>query len=150
MADGDTFQEIGTELHAVVGKPATFDAAGFAALSWVEVLGVISIPERGDTVADVNEATLKDGRVEHFAGQKDGGSLSVPIKHIEGDAGQALLKGAAGLNTTVSFKEVDIDGTVTYYYGRVAEMRRRESTTSSFKGWMASVRVNSARLEVAA
>ncbi len=146
MAVGDTYIELGTKLKIAPGRPATEDQAGYGALTWTEIEGVISLPERGDTINDVSEPTLKDGRVEHFNGSKDGGVLTAPIKYIEGDAGQAALVAAAGTNDTYSFQEVDSDGVQAhFYYGRVQSVMRREATPDSFKGYSSNIAVNSGR-----
>lgn len=145
MATGDTYTEIGTVFKVSAAKPATEDQTGYDALTFTEVEGVISIPERGDSVEDVSEPTLKDGRIEHFNGQVDGGVLEIPIKHIEDDAGQAILIAGAGTNTVHSFEEVDIDGEAHFFYGRIQSMRRREATTNSYKGYICRIAVNSDR-----
>lgn len=145
MATGDTYTNLGMAIKVATGKPATEDQVGYGALTWTEVDGILSIAERGDTVEDVSEPTLKDGRIEHFIGAKDGGSFDIPIKYIEGDAGQAILKGGAGTNTVYSFQEVDIDGEAHFYYGRVMSYRRREATPNTYKGYIAGIGVNSAR-----
>lgn len=145
MATGDTYTDLGTVFKMASGKPATEDQTGYGALTWGDVGGVVSLPMRGDSVEDIQEPTLTDGRNEHFGGLKDGGVLEIPIKHIEGDTGQASLIAAAGTNTTYSFQEVDIDATAHFYFGRVFEMKRREATTSSNKGYVLRIAVNSAR-----
>lgn len=145
MATGDTYIQLGTELKVSAAKPATEDQTGYDALTWTEIGGVISIPERGDAVEDVSEPTLKDGRVEHFNGAKDGGVLEIPIKHIEGDAGQAILIAGAGSNTVHSIQEIDIDGTATFYHGRIQSLRRREGTPNTYKGYILQFAVNSPR-----
>lgn len=147
MAAGDTYGSLGTKFKIATGKPATEDQTGYGALTWNTVTGVASLPQRGDTVEDVNEAALADGRVEHFVGAKDGGTLEIPIKFVESDAGQAALESAAGTNTTYSFQEVDADSVATFYYGRVMSLQRREATPSSFKGYVLMIAVNSAAFE---
>ena len=145
MATGDTYTDLGTALHISAAKPATLDQTGVDALTFTAIGGVVSIPQRGDTVTDIAEPTLADGRVEHFNGQKDGGVLQIPIKFIEGDAGQAILEAGAGSNTVHTLQEVDIDGEAHFYYGRIQTLQRREATTSSNKGYILFFAVNSAR-----
>lgn len=145
MADGDTFIEVGTKLKIATGRPATHDQAGYGAMTFTEIEGVIDIPDRGDDSEDIADPTIKEGRAEHFTGTKDGGVLQIPIKHIEGDAGQAELKSAAGTNVTMSFQEVDPDGETHFYFGRVHAVLRRASSSKSFKGYIAKVAVNSGR-----
>lgn len=149
MADGDTVQDLKTELHVALGRPASETQAGYDALDFKLVVGAVSIPQRGDSYEDVSEPTLADGRNEHFNGVADGGSLDIPIKWIEGDEGRELMKTNEGSNNTLSFMEIAPDGEVTYWYGRMGGMMRRETTTSSMKGNIAQVRVNSKRLVVA-
>lgn len=143
MATGDTYGSLGTVLKVSAAKPATMDQTGVDALTFTVVGGVASLPQRGDTVEDVNEAVLADGRVEHFVGQKDGGILEIPIKFIEGDGGQAILVSGAGSNTVHTFQEVDTDSVAHFYYGRIMSLQRREATPSSFKGYILQIAVNS-------
>lgn len=145
MSAGDTYTDLGTKLYIASGKPASFDQTGVAALSFTEIGGVVSLPQRGDSVEDISEPTLSDGRSEHFGGLKDGGVLEIPIKYIESDAGQAMIP-ENGSNDTFTLQEVDIDGTAHFYYGRVMSFQRRESTTSSNKGFILMFGVNSERL----
>lgn len=145
MATGDTFTDLGTKFKMASGKPVTEDQTGYGALVWSSVGGVVSLPLRGDSVEDIQEPTLTDGRNEHFGGLKDGGVLEIPIKYIEADAGQVALVSAAGTNDTYAFQEVDLDNNAHFYFGRVFEMKRREATTSSNKGYILKIAVNSAR-----
>lgn len=147
MATGDTYGELGTVFKVSAAKPATADQTGYGALTWATVGGVVSLPQRGDSVEDVNEAVLADGRVEHFIGAKDGGILEIPIKYIEADAGQAILESGKGTNTVHSFQEVGTDSVASFYYGRIMSLQNRESTPSSFKGYVLQLAVNSVRFE---
>lgn len=147
MATGDTYGELGTVFKVSAAKPATEDQIGYGALTWSTVVGVVSLPQRGDSVEDVNEAVLADGRVEHFIGAKDGGILEIPIKYIEADAGQAILEAGKGTNTVHSFQEVGTDSVASFYYGRIMSLQNRESTPSSFKGYVLQLAVNSVRFE---
>ncbi|MDV4167817.1 hypothetical protein [Rhodovulum sp. FJ3] len=148
MADGDTYIDIGGKMSIASGKPATLDATGFAALSYTQIKGVLNIPENGDTAEDVSEPTLEDGRTEHFYGTKDGGGIDVPLKYIEGDAGQALILPGVDrdVNAVWSFKIEDSDGTITYKYGRIGPVRRRERSSNAFKGFIMPIMFNSAEV----
>lgn len=145
MATGDTYMDLGITLKYASGKPGTEDQTGYNALTWAEIGGVLSLPDRGDSVNTVSEPTLKDGRVEHFNGARDGGQLEIPIKFIEGDTGQAAMETADGTNTVYSFEEIDPDGEAHFYFGRVVSYRRRASSASSFKGAILTIAVNSDR-----
>lgn len=147
MATGDTYTDLGTKVKIAAGKPATLDQPGVGALTpWVDWGGVVTLPQRGDSVEDISEPTLTDGRNEHFGGLKDGGVLEIPFKFIEGDAGQAIvLPLKSGSNDVYTIQEVDIDGEAHFFYGRFMGVQRRESSTSSNKGYIAMFGVNSER-----
>lgn len=145
MADGDTYTDLGIVVKVAVGKPATPDQAGYGALTWIDWACVVSLPQRGDTVEDISEPCLSSGRSEHFSGLRDGGVLEIPFKHVEADPGQALVQAAKGSNAHYSVQEVDIDGTAHFFYGRFQAVQRRESTTSTNKGYIAMFAVNSDR-----
>jgi hypothetical protein len=143
MATGDTYIDLGIKMKLSTGTPTAMDQAGLGALTWVDVAGVVTLPQRGDTSEDVSEPTLADGRIEHAPGILDGGVREIPIKHVEADAGQLALLAAAGTNATLILQEVDPDGDAHFYYGRVMSMQRRESTGSTFKGYILTFGVNS-------
>lgn len=147
MAAGDTFTSLAGRRYVVVGRPATEDQAGYGALNWVRLQGVVSMPTYGDLYADITEPTLDDGRVEHGGGQVDGQTIQIPIKYIESDPGQVLLAANADGQTTISFQDVDRDNVATYFFGRLLGFQRREKTTSSFKGFIATFAINSAQFE---
>jgi hypothetical protein len=150
MADGDTYIDLGHKVSFVQDTPATFDETGFSALTYVQLKGVLNVPEDGDSAEDVSEPTLEDGRVEHFYGALDGGSIDVPYKFIEGDAGQALVNMgvARDYNAPWSFKFEDPDGTVTYKYGRLGPTRRRERSPNAFKAFILPMVFNKAAVVV--
>lgn len=148
MADGDTYIDLGGTLEVVQALPATFDAVGFAAQTYVQTRGVLTIPETGDSAEDVNEPTLEDGRVEHFFGVLDGGTIDIVLKHIEADPGQLLVIPNRNYNLPWSFKITDSDGTITYKHGRIGPVRRRERSPSGFKAHIMPLVFNSEETRV--
>jgi hypothetical protein len=146
MAVGDRYSDAGGTRKVSAARPATEDQAGYDALTWTVIKGVISIPERGDTYQDAGESTMDDGRKEYLPGMKDGGRLAIPVLYIEGDAGQAVLDAAVGTNTTISWQEVDQDGKATFWHGKIMGKRRRASSANSNKAFVYDFGVNSPRL----
>lgn len=141
---------IETTIAHAVGEPATENAAGYEALTWVEVGEVVSIGEYGDTSEDVAVTKLKDGRTEHFNGAKDGGEMPVTCVREAADAGQVLVEANANTNQTVSTRITDPNGDIEYSYGRLANFRRPERTASSYDGVTYAVRRNSGTVTVTA
>lgn len=85
---------VGTELHVVLGAPATYDEAGFAALSYTEVGEVGTIPTFGGQSQVSEFIPIKTGIVDKRVGSTNYGSSNLTIGNVFSDAGQVALKSA--------------------------------------------------------
>jgi hypothetical protein len=84
----------GSTLAISAVAPATKDAAGYGALSFIEVGGVEKIGAFGATFEKVEFQPLK-GKKEKYKGPGDSGALQPSIRLDSADAGQTLLQTAA-------------------------------------------------------
>lgn len=134
---------IGSTVSLVSGLPATFDDTGYGALTFVLINGVVDVGEIGDQQNDIAIDTLV-GRVEHVNGSSDLGEIAVSYSFIAADAGQVLVRAAAGNNTGHSFKIVDADNKIAYFHGIIANVRDRARSSSEYKGETFVIRGNSA------
>lgn len=134
---------IGSKVSMVAGAPATFDAAGYKAQVHVEIKGIVDVGEIGDQQNDIVVDTLI-GRVEHVNGSSDLGEIAVSYNFISDDAGQILVRAAAGTNTAQSFKVEDADGKIAFFMGVVANVRDRARSSSEYKGETFVIRGNTA------
>lgn len=110
----------GTALAICADTPATEDAAGYAALTFVEVGQVEKIGPIGATFAKVEFQPLKGPKQKH-KGSADYGSLQPSLAHDDEDAGQTLLRTAAD-DATSKLYSVEVtypDGAKRYFGGRV-------------------------------
>lgn len=109
---------VGTEMHIAATQPATYDKAGFDALSYTEVGEVGSVPTFGGQ-AQVSEFTpIKTGVVNKRKGSINYGSSSVTIANVFSDAGQVMLKSAfdgAARDTVHSIKLVNSEIGAMYF-----------------------------------
>lgn len=136
---------IGTTVACVVGAPATFNGAGYAALSWTATIGdLVEWGAMGDTHADITVTKIADGRTVHVNGAKDGGEIAFAYSYTVADPGQVILRAQSGSNLDVSFRRTDNDGQLRYCTGRVANVQMKEATVGVIKGEMGVVRVNTA------
>lgn len=85
---------LGTTIKLSASTPATFDAAGYAALSYTKVGSVENIGAIGISQEIVNFTDLETGILQKFKGTKDGGSPGVTLGNDTDDAGQILLAAA--------------------------------------------------------
>lgn len=89
----------GTTLAISAAKPATEDAAGYAALTYTTIGGIEKIGAIGAIAAKVEFKPLS-GAVEKHKGSKDYGSLQPSLAHDDADAGQTLVRTAADDDTS--------------------------------------------------
>jgi len=121
---------IGGFLSVSAATPATFDAAGYVALSWTEVGEASEVPEFGATYSAVTFTPLKTGIVNKFHGELNYGSVTVPLGYDSTDAGQIILIAALASKSAISFRETRSDGTIRYIMGKVMSFPRGQSVGS--------------------
>ena len=83
-----------SELAVCATAPATFDGTGYAALTWVTVGGLLSIPDLGDTFAEVTANFMGTRRTQYAKGSVGGASGDVTCSYQVADAGQVILEAA--------------------------------------------------------
>lgn len=110
----------GTALAISVATPATFDAAGYGALTFTEIGQIEKIGSIGASFNKVEFVPLKGPKQKH-KGSVDYGSLQPSLAHDDEDAGQTLLRtaGADETSTLYSFKVTYPDGAKRFFQGRV-------------------------------
>lgn len=110
----------GTILAVSVAAPATQDAAGYAALTYVVIGEIEKIGAIGATTNKVEFQPLAGPKQKH-KGSTDYGSLQPSLAHDDEDAGQAVLRTLADPenNAKGSFKATYPDGAIRYWQGRV-------------------------------
>ena len=135
----------GTILSVVAEDPATFDAAGYEALTFVAVGEVIDLPEYGPNVQVVESNPLATGITEKFKGFINFGSQSMGLEFDAQDAGQIIL--AAGVegatkNLQHSFKIEYQDGSVDFYSARIFSYTKAPGSANSMVGSTVQVEIN--------
>ena len=121
---------IGGLLSVSAATPATFDADGYAALTWTEVGEASEIPEFGAAYSAVTFTSLKTGIEDKFHGALNYGSITIPLGYDSADAGQIILLAALASKDEISFRETRSDGTVRYIMGKVMSFLRGQSVGS--------------------
>lgn len=148
MADPKSY--IGATLSIFVGAPATYDAAGFAALSWSATLGKIaSIGQIGDESEAISVPTL-EGRTYIMNGSVSGGEIPISFLYdpAGGSAAVAIINANKDTNNVVSLRIIDPDSKVTYLTGYLANFKDNERGPSSAKGYNFVCRATGAPIRV--
>lgn len=128
---GDKLTNTGTKLYMSTALPATEDAAGYGALTWVEVKGVASVPRLGASATLVSQSDLADGIVRKAHGEVDYGGGSAQYRVITADAGQDALLAAFESKNTISFKILRSTGLIEYTQGIVMGAQTAEATSGA-------------------
>lgn len=83
----------GVLVQVSAADPATFNAAGYEALTWTNVGGFDNIGEIGDGYEMQNFDSITDGRLK-YRGILDAGEIEANMADDPADAGQVILKAA--------------------------------------------------------
>lgn len=141
---------IGACISISAGEPATYDQAGFDALTYLEVGEAISIGAFGGTAEVLTQTPIKSGIVKKVKGSKNYGSSAIQFGLLT-DVGQtALQAGFDGANEAVihSVEVLYVDGTIRYYTALVTSYEYQEISSSSFVNGASTLELNNKIIEV--
>jgi hypothetical protein len=106
------------------------DATAYGALTFVEIDGVETLGEFGDSSQAVTFTSLKDGRVRKFKGAKDAGDITLTCGHDPLDLGQLAIIAAEATKFSYAIKVVladaaDANDTDSTFFFRAKIMSKR-------------------------
>ncbi len=113
----------GTTLYACADTPATFDAAGYAALSWTKVNGITNYGEQGRQYALVTTTPVDNRGTRKYKGSFNEGTMDLSIDIDEADTGQGILRTASVSDADISFRLTLPSGSVRYFQAKVMSFR---------------------------
>lgn len=123
----DVFSSVGTTVEVDDVAPATYDAAGFGALTYASCGELADLPAFGSEAALATHTPLATGIVAKRRGSKNFGSVTLTMAVSAADAGQAIFEtkadAAAGTDATVSVKVTLVSGDIQYFTAQVMSYR---------------------------
>lgn len=149
-----TDSHIGATLYVSTTPPATNDPAGFAALTWTQVNGLIQEPQFGKSDEMIDIPDLTSGFNTAVKGAGAGMDSPIQFRDIPGDAGQAALIAAATTYPGICAVKIGYGSgpaptyvlqagdEVAYAQGVVHSYQRNQGTTTSYKGFQVNFRQN--------
>ena len=143
----------GVQFAVSADLPATYDAAGYAALTYTPVGEVLSIGEFGGSADEVQSQPLATGVTEFFRGFVQYGNPSLGLERDTNDAGQAIIKAhfdGAQTGNAFSAQVTLPDGEVVYMDVRAFSYNVNIGSANSMIGSTANLRVNRVPIYVAA
>lgn len=123
-----------------ISKPDDIaDAAAYAALTWLQVLGVGEIGETGDKDNIIGYDTITDAVKQKQKGITDAGDPVIECRRIYNDSGQIAMRTAADTKNYYAFKIEYADkpnasgtNTIIYQRGLVTGPTRPNGRNESF------------------
>lgn len=139
----------GTTFGISLTLPATEDAAGYAALTFLDVGEVTNIDEYGRVYELVTSNPLSSRRVKKYKGSYDEGSFSITYDITFDDAGQVAVTTARDDDANAAIEIVHQDGTIDYMSVKVMSTTTAVGTLDSMLEGSTSVEIDSDIIRVA-
>ncbi|MCA0961145.1 hypothetical protein [Salipiger bermudensis] len=147
-----TESHIGATLFISTTLPETNDAAGYEALTWMQVNGLIQEPQLGKTDAMIDVPDLTTGFTTAVKGAGTGMDSQAQFRDVPNDAGQAAIIAAAqsypgkiavkiGYGTGTD-NELTTGDPVAYSQGIAHSHQRNQGNTTSYRGFAVGFRQN--------
>lgn len=116
-------------------KPATNTIAGYTALTWSKIGGVVTIGQIGFNHATIEAPDLETGITQTLKGARSGTGGQIAFRQITADAGQTAVATANEGETEVALQIVDPDGTNSdYWTGIIHSLVDNEASTTTYEG----------------
>jgi hypothetical protein len=125
------FTVAGTLIGVSSGAPATFDAAGYAALTFTNIGNIEDGGSHGRTYAEVTFNPIDNRGTQKFKGSFNEGSKSLSIGMNSDDAGFILLKTALNSDANFSFKVTYQNADVDYFQAKVLNITKTTGTVDA-------------------
>ncbi len=119
----DIVSSVGTVVSVSTTAPATYNAAGFGALTFSPCGELAELPSFGAEAALATHTPLATGIVAKRRGSLNYGSVALTMAVSDADTGQTVLQDAAeagaGADALVSVKVVLVNGEIQYFTSQV-------------------------------
>jgi hypothetical protein len=116
----DTVQTlVETTIGVSASLPATFDGAGYGALTFTNVGQVTDWTPGGQVYNVVTSNPIAQRSTDKYKGTFNNGADSITVNRDDDDAGQVIILAALAGDTDYSFEVAYQDGTIDYFTGKV-------------------------------
>ena len=122
----------GTKISISASIPATFDAAGYAAVTgWAQIGEITDGGSHGKTYAEVTHNPIDTRMTQKFKGSINIGTKTLNLAIDDDDAGQILVKTALDSDSDYSFKVAYQDGAIDYFQAKVMSFEKATASVDS-------------------
>jgi hypothetical protein len=130
MAVGTT---AGTLIAISAGVPATFDVAGYSALTYTNIGNIEDAGEHGRVYAEVTFNPIDTRGTQKFKGSFNEGNKSLVIGYDSDDAGMILLKSALTSDNDYAFEATYPNGDIDYFQAKVMSVVKQATTVDTIR-----------------
>lgn len=143
------FTAAGTTIGISAVLPATYDAAGFTALTFSTIGEVTDIGAFGKKYNLVSHTPLAARNIIKRKGSYDNGQVQLKLAKVNGtDAGQTAVKTASTSDSSVAFKVTLQNGTINYFTGQVMSMVQNVGSADNIVSYDVDVELDNDVIEV--
>jgi hypothetical protein len=150
----DIVSSVGTIVSVSAAAPATYNATGFAALTWSACGELAELPSFGAEAALATHTPLATGIVAKRRGSLNYGSVALTMAVSEDDAGQTILQdtaeAAAGADATVSVKVALVNGEIQYFTAQVMSYKTNVGNADAITMAEVTLEIDNSVVKVAA
>jgi hypothetical protein len=130
----------GTLIGISAATPATFNVAGYAALTFTNIGSIEDGGEHGRVYNEVTFNPIDTRGTRKYKGSFNEGNKTLSIGYDSDDAGMVLLKAALASDGDYSFKVTYPDGDIDYFQAKVMTLSKATGGVDSIR--MASVELS--------
>jgi hypothetical protein len=142
MAVSKVRTSAGTKLYVSAAAPATYNVAGFEALTFTEIGEITDLGSFGKKYNLVTFNALGDRKTVKRKGSYNNGTLSLKLGSSVTDAGQVIMEAQALLDTSPSFKVMTQSGSLYYFSGQVMGWMLEVGSVDQIMGASADVEID--------
>jgi hypothetical protein len=130
MAIGTT---AGTTLAISAGVPATFDVAGYVALTYTNIGNIEDAGEHGRVYAEITFNPIDTRGTQKFKGSFNEGNKTLTLGYDSDDAGMILLKTALTSDADYAFEVTYPNGDIDYFQAKVMSLVKQATTVDTIR-----------------
>jgi len=123
----------GTTIGISAGQPATFNAAGYAPMTFSKIGEITDGGEHGKTFAEVTHMPIDTRGTQKFKGSYNLGNKTLQLAIDDADPGQIVLKAALESDNDYSFKVEYQDGAIDYFQAKVMSFSKAATSVESIR-----------------
>jgi hypothetical protein len=148
MTVSHAFTSAGTTVSVSASAPATYDAAGFAALTYTQIGEITDAGTYGRKYSLVTHNPLDSRQTIKRKGSFNDGTMQLKLARVPSDAGQTILVAARDDDDSYSFKIVLQDGTINYFTAQVMSYDTMVGSVNQITGSQVDLELDNAVVEI--